>query len=117
MTDGMGNAFYPADSTTGFSLPMSNKGNANASVDFSIQPSGVFTFSPLPPVQISAGSTIPPLLYSTSSDVACASADAGADAGPAAVTEATATFFYSGAVCQPFPQPSVTIGACSGTLP
>jgi hypothetical protein len=61
---------------------------------------------------------VAPLLTSGASATACSAADAGAEAGPPAVSEATATFFYSGPVCQFFPQPgSVTIGACSGSYP
>jgi hypothetical protein len=117
LTDGTGHAYYPADENTGFSLPMSNKGTASASVDFSVHPQGMFTFSPSSPFQVTSGIGIAPLLYSTSSAVPCSAADAGAEAGPPAVTEVTATFVYTGSVCQPFPQPSVTIGACWGTFP
>jgi hypothetical protein len=118
-TDGLGKAFYPADTASGFTLPMANKGTAAASVSFSGTPSGVFVVAPMPPIQILQNSTVGPQLSSTSSDVACsaAAADAGADAGAAAVTESTVQFFYTGPVCQFFPAPTVTVGACSGTFP
>jgi hypothetical protein len=99
------NLVYPADSTTGFLLPMANTGTASASVDFAISPVGAFAFSPSPPIQVIPGIGATPGLVSTASDLVCP-----------AVTVSTATFVYSGPVCQPFPLPKVTVEACFGTF-
>jgi hypothetical protein len=103
--DGAGNLFYPADSSGAFSLSMGNTGTASASVDFAIAPPGAFAFSPAPPVQIIPSIGATPALVSSDSDSVC----------PAA-TVSTATFVYSGPVCQPFPVSHVTIEACFGTF-
>jgi hypothetical protein len=102
--DTQGSHFYIADTTSGFVLPMANGGSATASVDFGIQPLGAFVLSPAPPVQVLPGITASPVLASVSSDVACP-----------AFTSGTATFVYSGPVCQPFPLASVVVRACAGT--
>jgi hypothetical protein len=103
--DGSGNRFYPADSTSGFALPMSNTGTASASVAFAIAPLGAFAFSPTPPFQVTPGIGATPELVSSDSDLVCP-----------AVTMGTAAFVYSGPVCQPFPVSQVTIEACFGTF-
>jgi hypothetical protein len=84
---------------------MGNSGTASASVDFAIAPIGAFTFSPAPPVQVIPGIGATPELVSSSSDFVCP-----------AVTVATATFVYSGPVCQAFAVPKVTVEACFGTF-
>jgi hypothetical protein len=104
-TDGMGNAFYPADTTSGFTLPMANSGTAAASVTFAINPAGVFAFSPAPPVQVVTGGPTAPQLTSSTSNATCP-----------ATTSGTATFFYSGPVCRPFQFPTVTVDSCVGTF-
>jgi len=104
-TDGMGNAFYPADTTSGFSIPMANSGTAAASVTFGINPVGAFTFAPAPPIDVVPGVQAAPQLTSGAGDATCPATTAG-----------TATFFYSGPVCQPFPVPSVNVTSCVGTF-
>jgi hypothetical protein len=104
MLDGSGNLFYPADSTSGFLLPMANSGTEAADVNFAIAPLGAFTFSPAPPVQVIPGIGATPELVSSDSDMMCP-----------ALTVSTATFVYSGPVCQPFPVPQVKVEACFGT--
>lgn len=104
-TDGQGRVFYPADSTSGFLLPLANSGTATASVDFAIAPFGAFTLSPAPPIQVIPGIGAAPELVSSGSSPSCPS-----------VTVGTATFIYSGAVCQPFPFPSVTVESCIGSF-
>ncbi len=110
--DGMDHAYYPADSTGGLSLPMSNSGTATASVTLSPVSPGSFTYAPMGSVDVIPGLGAAPQLSSTSSDSACS----GSDGGAPALTESTATFFYSGPVCQPFPLASVVVGACFGTF-
>jgi hypothetical protein len=97
---------YQADSTGAFTLPMSNTGTSPAVVDFGIAPFAALLFSPAPPISVGPGIGASPGLVSASSDVACPGA-----------TKVTATFVYSGPVCQPFPFASVTVAACSGTSP
>ena len=104
-TDSMGNAFYPADSTSGFALPMDNSGTAAATVDFTIQPVGAWTFSPTPPISVLPGIRALPQLNAASSDPACPNATSG-----------QVTFLYSGPVCQPFQVPKVAVHSCSGTF-
>jgi hypothetical protein len=104
-TDTGGNPFYPADTTTGFTLPMTNGGNEAATVTLGIDPSSVFTFAASGSVSIAAGASTAPQLSGTSSDPTCS-----------ATAAATATFFYSGPVCQPFALSQVTVEACQGTL-
>jgi hypothetical protein len=113
LTDSGGNAYYPADSTGGFTLPVKNSGNETAGVSVDIVPSGSVTLSPTMPIQVNLGASTPIQLTAASSDVACSP---NGTAAPA-VTAVTATFLYTGAVCQPLPVSSVTIGACSGTFP
>jgi hypothetical protein len=103
-TNGLGSAFYPADSL-GESLPMANTGTASASVDFAMQPVGVVQFSPASPFQIIPGIRSTPALSSTAAAATCPT-----------TTAATLTFIYSGPVCQPFQLPSVTVEACVGAL-
>jgi hypothetical protein len=102
-TDSLGNAYYAADSTSGFPLPMINNGNATATVGF--LPSGLFALSPKPPIQVVPGILASPELSSTGSNPTCP-----------ARTKGSATFVYSGPVCQPFPSPSVVVEACAGSL-
>ncbi len=97
-----GGTFYVAD-TAGVQLPMQNKGTATASVQLAVQPLGAFS--------LEAGSVnllpnIPafPVLASNGSAPACS-----------APANGTATFLYSGPVCQPFSVSSVTVDFCSGT--
>jgi hypothetical protein len=106
-----GNSFYPADSTGGFTLPMSNSGTASATVSFAIQPSGAFAFSPSPPIQVIPGIGATPGLVSTPASAACPT-----------TTNGTATFVYAGPVCQPFhtgdvAYPMVNVRACQGAFP
>jgi hypothetical protein len=104
-TDGMGNPFYPADTTSGFTIPMANSGTAAASVTFAINPVDVFAFSPAPPIQVVTGGQTAPQLTSSGANATCP-----------ATTSGTATFFYSGPVCQPFQFPTVTVDSCVGTF-
>jgi hypothetical protein len=96
--------FYAADSASGFPFPISNTGTAAATVDLAIQPVGAFSLLPAPPVQVLAGIPARPELVSAPTAPTC-------PATPAA----TATFTYSGPVCQPLPFTSVSVDACSGT--
>jgi hypothetical protein len=100
-----GNGPYKADSTSGYTLPMSNTGTGAANVDFSIMPSGLFSFTPAPPVQVLPGILASPQFVTPSS---------GTPACPT-TTPGTASFTYSGPVCQPFPVANVSVKACSGT--
>ena len=100
-TDGVGNPFYPADTASGFTIPMSNSGTAAATVTFAIDPVDTFSFSPVPPIQVVPGVPTAPQLSSSVANGACPSTTTG-----------TATFFYSGPVCQPFQFPSVTVDSC-----
>jgi hypothetical protein len=83
---------------------MANSGTEAADVNFAIAPLGAFTFSPAPPVQVIPGIGATPELVSSDSDMMCP-----------ALTVSTATFVYSGPVCQPFPVPQVKVEACFGT--
>ena len=103
--DASGDAFYVADSTSGFPLPMDNTGTAPVTVDFAIQPAGELTFSPPGPIQVIPGIRAAPELTSTSSAAACP-----------LLTSGTVTFVYTGPVCQPFPLPQVSVKACVGTF-
>jgi hypothetical protein len=93
---------YKADTTTGYSLAISNSGNATANVNLNVQPAGSLAFSPAPPIQVSPGIPIAPVMTAASSDPACPGA-----------TISTVTFSYMGPVCQPLP--NVTVHACLGT--
>jgi hypothetical protein len=99
-----GSNFYVADSTSGFPLSIQNTGTAGAMVDFAIQPAGLFSFTPTPPVQVLPGIPALPELVSGSSAPMCQTTSNG-----------SATFTYSGPVCQPLQLPSVHVDACSGT--
>jgi hypothetical protein len=103
--DSMGNAFYPADTGSGFELPMDNTGTATASIQFGLQPAGAFSFSPAPPIAVQPGIPALPRLVSAGSDAACP-----------ALTSGSATFLYSGPVCRPFPLAQVSIQSCTGAL-
>jgi hypothetical protein len=103
--DAMGNPFYAADSQSGLTLPMDNIGTATATVQFGIQPSGAFSFSPAPPISVEPNIRALPRLTSSSSDATCPS-----------LTSGSATFLYSGPVCRPFPFPQVAIQSCVGTF-
>ena len=97
--------FYPADTLSGFQLPMANTGTGSATVSFGMQPSGAFTFSPAPPITVEPGITALPVLSSASTDAACPS-----------LTSGSVTFLYSGPVCQPIPVSGVSIDSCVGTF-
>ncbi len=103
--DAMGNQFYVADSQSGFTLPMDNDGTGTATVQFGIQPSGAFTFSPAPPISVEPNIRALPRLSSAGSDATCPS-----------LTSGSATFLYSGPVCRPFPFTQVSIQSCVGTF-
>lgn len=96
--------FYVADSTSGFTFPMSNSGTATASVSLAIQPAGGFSIEPAPPVAVLPGITSLPEFVSGASAPACPTTISG-----------SATFVYSGPVCQPFPLGSISVLSCSGT--
>jgi hypothetical protein len=98
-------AYYLADSSGTFVLPVENGGTATATVSFTVSPAGAATLAPSSPLAIAPSSQVAPQLLAGSSAPAC----------PATAT-ATLTFFYSGPVCQPFPFSSVTVHACSGAL-
>jgi hypothetical protein len=102
--DSGGNAFYPADTNTGFALPINNTGTESATVSFNLQPSNVITFSPASQ-SVAAGANTTPQIASSASDAACP-----------ATTSATVTFNYSGPICQPLQASQVTVHACSGTF-
>jgi hypothetical protein len=97
-------AFYVADTTSGFSLPMVNSGTAPVDVNFVLQPSGGFSIAPAPPSELLPGVTTLDELVAGGSAPACPS-----------TTSSEVTFAYSGPVCQPFSLPSVAVRACSGT--
>ncbi len=100
----IGGTFYVADTMSGFPLPMLNSGTATVSVQLAIQPPGTFA---LQPASVDVIRNIPasPTLIASSSAPACS-----------APSNATATFLYSGPVCQPFPTASVKVEACSGAF-
>jgi hypothetical protein len=100
-----GGSFYPADSFSGWFLPMDNSGTASASVNFGFSTPGVATLSPAPPIVVTPGIRAIPILQSTSTDPVC---DTTASTG--------ATFVYSGPVCQPFSLPFVFIEGCQGSF-
>jgi hypothetical protein len=106
-----GTAFYPADTASGFALPLSNKGTATASVNLTSSPNGAFSFSPAPPVSVQPGIVSAPILASGTGDVACPANLTGT------FTTGSATFSYSGPVCQPIPASSVNVYSCVGTFP
>jgi hypothetical protein len=103
--DSMGNQFYPADSVSGLTLPIDNAGTATANVQFGVQPSGAFSFSPAPPIPVEPNIRALPRLVSSGSDATCPS-----------LTSGSATFLYSGPVCRPFPFAQVSIQSCAGTF-
>jgi hypothetical protein len=103
--DSSGNQFYTADSLSGLTLPMNNSGTAAASVQFGIQPTGAFSFSPTPPISVQPNIEALPRLTSASTDATCPS-----------LTPGSVTFLYSGPVCRPFPFNQVTIQSCVGTF-
>jgi hypothetical protein len=103
--DGLGNAFYPADSTSGFALPIENAGTATASVTFEVQPSGGFAFSPSGPTRVIPGIRAAPELVSAGSASTCPT-----------MTSGTVSFAYAGPVCQPISLSSVAVHFCSGSL-
>ncbi|HEV3191461.1 MAG TPA: hypothetical protein VGY54_13225, partial [Polyangiaceae bacterium] len=102
-TDSQG-SFYVADGTSGFSLPMANTGTATAAVSLAIQPTGSFLLQPSPPIAVLPNVPTLPELVTGASAPACPTTNNG-----------TATFVYSGPVCQPFPLASVSVRSCSGT--
>jgi hypothetical protein len=96
--------FYVADTTSGFSLPLGNTGTATAYVYLAVQPFGAFGFTPVSPIEVIPGIGASPELVSSTTAPACPN-----------TLSATATFLYSGAVCQPLPLASVRVQACAGT--
>jgi len=104
-TDAQGAAFYPADTTSGFTLPLANGGTEAATVSLAIQPAEAFTFATSGAASVPSGSSAAPQLSATTSDATCP-----------ATTRATATFVYSGPVCQPLPFAQIVVEACQGTL-
>ncbi len=103
--DAMGNQFYVADTQSGFTLPMGNGGTATATVEFGVQPSNAFSFSPAPPISVEPNINALPRLIGSGSDATCP-----------ALTSGSATFLYSGPVCRPFPFSQVSIQSCAGTF-
>jgi hypothetical protein len=103
--DGSGNAYYPADTESGFQLPMNNSGTGTATVSFGIEPTDAFSFSPAPPISVEPGIEAFPVLSASASDATCP-----------AVTSGSVTFIYSGPVCRPFQAAQVTIQSCVGTF-
>jgi hypothetical protein len=109
-TDAMGRAYYPADGTGDFTLPILNTGTESVSLTYGIQPTGAFSVSPTPtPIIPASPSPNPtaPVLTAGSGDPSCSAL---------MLTVGSAEFFYDGPVCQPLPQ-SVLVESCSGTLP
>ena len=103
--DGLGNAFYPADSTSGFALPIENHGTAAATIHFTVQPAGGFTLAPSGPLHVIPGIRATPELVSASSASACPTTTSG-----------TIGFLYAGPVCQPIPLSSVAVHFCAGAM-
>jgi hypothetical protein len=104
-SDAMG-AFYVADTTSGFPLPMANAGTAPVTVDLAVLPLGAFSLQPAVPVPVSPGT------------VALGELVAGA-ASPACPTTRDGTAMltvHSGPVCQPFSLTQVSLRSCSGTF-
>jgi hypothetical protein len=98
-------AYYLADSSGAFVLPMENGGTATATVSFAVSPASAASVAPSSPLAVAPGGQVSPQLIAGPSAPAC----------PTTAT-ATLTFFYSGPVCQPFPFSSVKVHACSGAL-
>jgi hypothetical protein len=90
---------------SGLTLPIDNAGTATANVQFGVQPSGAFSFSPAPPIPVEPNIRALPRLVSSGSDATCPS-----------LTSGSATFLYSGPVCRPFPFAQVSIQSCAGTF-
>ena len=112
LTDGTGpngQGFYVADTTSGFALRMDNSGTGSANVSFAIAPSAAFVVEPTPPIQVIPNVRALPQLVSSPTSVACPSVTSGV------VPNATGTFLFSGPVCQPFPQTSISVFSCAGT--
>ncbi len=103
-TDPSNHLFYPADTQSGFTLPMDNTGTGTATVSFGMQPSGAFSFSPASPITVEPGIRAYPVLSSAGSDATCPT-----------LTTGSVTFLYSGPVCQPFAITQVSIESCVGT--
>ena len=112
LTDGTGpngQGFYVADTTSGFMLRMDNTGTASANVSLAITPSGAFSIEPTPPIQVIPNVRALPQFLSSQVSLAC-------PAVPGTVTpNATATFLFSGPVCQPILQTKINVFSCSGT--
>jgi hypothetical protein len=106
-----GQGYYVADSTSGFALSMDNTGTGSANVRFAITPTGAFSIQPAPPIQVIPNVRALPQLVSSSSSAACPSTTSSS-----VTPNATATFLYTGPVCQPFAQASVNVFACKGTF-
>jgi hypothetical protein len=104
--DGNGYEYYPVDTATGFTLPMTNSGNEAATVTLALRPANALTFASSGSAVLAANMSAAPPLASTSSDATCPT-----------LTSAIATFVYSGPVCQPFPVPLIELQACQGTFP
>jgi len=102
-TDSQG-SFYVADGTSGFPLPMVNMGTASAEVSLALQPTGSFSVQPMSPIAVLPNITALPELTGGASAPACPTTSSD-----------TATFVYSGPVCQPFPLASVNVRSCLGT--
>jgi hypothetical protein len=102
-TDTAGHAYYPADTSSGYSIAIANGGNTAASVQ--VVPANSFAVSPATSTSVPAGGVVAVGLTAASSDASC----------PASVT-GSATFLYSGPVCQPLSFSQVTVHACSGAF-
>ncbi len=102
-TDGGGNRFYPADTTSGDALPIANTGTKQATVSFATSPTSVL--KALSNQVVPAGGSVEPQLTPTASVPTCST-----------TATTTTTFFYSGPICQPLQLPSVTVRACRGTF-
>jgi hypothetical protein len=100
----MGTDFYAADTTSGFPLQISNTGTATATLQFVEQPTGAFSLVPAQ-VQVIPGIPAAPELVASASSPACPTTNNG-----------TASFVYSGPVCQPLPLASVAVDSCAGTF-
>jgi hypothetical protein len=100
-----GSNFYVADTMSDLPLPLSNSGTDTASVQLAIQPPGAFSLLPAS-VDIVQGIPALPGLVSASSAPPCSAPASG-----------TATFLYSGPVCNPLPLTSVNVQYCAGAYP
>jgi hypothetical protein len=98
-----GNQFYVADTMSGFPLRISNTGTATATVELTVAPPGAFALQPAAVNVIPGIPALPALVAQAAMLQVCPTTNTG-----------TATFMYSGPVCQPLPLSSVSVQYCAG---